>query len=90
MLAGARPLTQLRMRLTVELYAEVAERLHAGRVVGRGRPEPHCVGRVHAQVRGEGIAEVCATVRRHGRLSAVALRLEGFNGRWVCGEVEGL
>jgi len=89
-LAGARPLTQLRLQLDVELYAEVAERLRGGAHDRGGRPEPRCVGRVHTQERPEGVVEACAVVRRTGRLVAVALRLEGHCGRWVCTEVEGL
>jgi hypothetical protein len=89
-LAGARPLGQLRMQLSVELYAELAERLQGGRHRSGGRPEPRCVGRVHVQARPEGVAEACATVRTRGRLTAVALRLEGFGGRWVCTDLEGL
>lgn len=89
-LAGARPLTQLRMNTTLELYAEIAERLEGGRVVRGGRPQPRVVRSLHTQVRPEGVVEACATVARNGRLTAVALRLEGFGGRWVCHEVEGL
>jgi hypothetical protein len=89
-LAGARPLTQLRMQTTVELYAEIKERLDAGRLVRGGPPQPRAVRSVHVQVRAEGVVEACATVTRNGRLTAVALRLEGFGGRWVCQEVEGL
>ena len=89
-LAGARPLTQLRMQTTVELYGELAERLQGGRMVRGVRPEPRLVRSVHVQCRAEGVAEACATVVRHGRLAAVGLRLEGFGGRWVCHEVEGL
>lgn len=89
-LAGARSLTQLRLQLDVHLYAEIAERLQACRGRRIVRPEPRCVGRVHVQTRPEGIAEACAVVRRAGRLSAVAVRLEGHCGRWVCTEVEGL
>jgi hypothetical protein len=88
-LAGARPLTQLRMQTTVELYAELKERLDAGRLVP-GRPQPRAVRSVRAQVRPEGVVEACATVVRNGRLTAVAVRVEGFGGRWVCHEVEGL
>jgi hypothetical protein len=36
------------------------------------------------------VVEACATVRSRGRLAAVALRLEGFGGRWVCTDLEGL
>ncbi|HUR14731.1 MAG TPA: Rv3235 family protein [Mycobacteriales bacterium] len=89
-LAGARPLTQLRLQLDVELYAELAERLQGGRHDRGGRPDPRCVGRVHTQERPEGVAEVCAVVRRAGRLVAVAMRLEGHCGRWVCTALEGL
>jgi hypothetical protein len=89
-LAGARPLTQLRMQTTVELYAEIKERLDAGRVVRGGTPQTRAVRSVRTQVRPEGVVEASATVVRNGRLTAVALRLEGFGGRWVCHEVEGL
>ncbi len=89
-LAGARSLTQLRLQLDVHLYAELAERLQACRVPGRTRPEPRCIGRVHVQARPEGVVEACAVVRKAGRLGAVALRLEGHCGRWVCTDLEGL
>ncbi|MDP9182765.1 MAG: Rv3235 family protein [Actinomycetota bacterium] len=89
-LAGARSLSQLRMQTSVELYAELAERLQGGSVVRGGRPEPRVVQRVHTQERPEGVVEACATVLRNGKLTAVALRLEGFGGRWLCVDVEGL
>jgi len=90
-LAGARPLTQLRMQLSMDLYAVLAARLSGGRRVPGGRPEPRCVLSVHTQERPEGVVEACATVRRRtGRFGAVALRLEGFGDRWVCTEVQGL
>jgi hypothetical protein len=89
-LAGARPLSQVRLQLSVELYAEIAERLEGGRHDRGGRPEPRSVGRVHTQERPEGVVEACAVVRRAGRLVAVALRLEGHCGRWVCTALEGL
>lgn len=88
--AGARPLTQLRWQTTVELYAELAEGLRGGRRTPGGRPEPRSVRSVHTQERVEGVVEACATVRRNGRLVAVAVRLEGRGGRWVCTDLEGL
>jgi hypothetical protein len=89
--AGARPLNQLRRELGMDLYAEVAGRLQDGRRLPGGRPEPRCVLSVHTQERAEGIVEACATVRRRsGRFHAVALRLEGFGGRWVCTVLEGM
>ena len=88
--AGARPLTQLRRQLSVELYAEFAARLHGGRRRPGGRPRPHSVPRVHVQTRPEGVVEACASVRRGDRLHALALRLEGHGDRWVCTALEGL
>lgn len=89
--AGARPLTQLRRQLDMELYAELAGRLQDGRRLPGGRPEPRCVLSVHTQERAEGVVEACATVRRRsGRFHAVALRLEGFGGAWVCTVLEGM
>lgn len=89
-LAGARSLSQLRLSTTVELYAELAERLEGGRLVRGGPPPSRAVRSVHTQVRPEGVVEACGTVLRNGRPVAVALRIEGFCGRWVCHEVEGL
>lgn len=89
-LAGARPLRHLRRELSIALYAEIAESLQDGHRSGGGRPAPRVVLSVHTQTWGEGLAEACATVRHHGRLRAVALRLEGFNGRWICTDLEGL
>lgn len=89
--AGARPLHQLRRQLGMDLYAELAGRLQDGRRVPGGRPEPRCVLSVHTQERAEGVVEAAVTVRRRsGRFHAVALRLEGQGGRWVCTVVEGM
>jgi hypothetical protein len=30
------------------------------------------------------VAELAAVVRRGGRMAAIALRLEGVDGRWQC------
>jgi len=88
-LAGARPLRLFRLHLDVELYAAFEARLSNGS--RRPGPRPQRVVRsLHAQVRPEGVAEVCATVRRDDRWIAVALRMEGLGDRWVCTELEGL
>jgi hypothetical protein len=39
---------------------------------------------VHVTSPFDGVAEVAATVRRGPRVTAVALRLEGLDGRWQC------
>lgn len=36
----------------------------------------------------DGVAEISATVRRGERTTALALRLEGLDGRWVCTALE--
>ena len=88
--AGRRPLQQLMPHLSESVYIGLTARL--ARAV-RSRPAgPHLAadrGRVVVMsVRVcepmDGIAEV-AVVARHGeRVYAVALRLEGVDGRWRC------
>ena len=39
---------------------------------------------VHVGEPADGVAEVCAVVQRGARYSAVAARMEGFDGRWRC------
>ena len=43
---------------------------------------------VHVSEPADGVAEVCALVRRGARSTAVALRLEGLDGRWQCTALE--
>jgi hypothetical protein len=89
-LAGVRSLKQLRRETTPELYTALATSLE-GRARPRGlRPDPRSVRSLHVQERPEGVVEACATVQREGRFSALALRLEGFEGRWRCTELVGL
>lgn len=93
-LAGVRPLAQLQRDTTPELFARL-ERVVASRPRGAGtRPDRRAVRSVHVQARPEGVAEVCATVKRATpagpRAAALALRLEGLDGRWCCTELLGL
>lgn len=89
-LAGVRPLAQLQRRTSVELYAALEQQLQGRpRAVG-ARPVTGAVRSVHVQQRPDGVAEVCATVHRGQRMAAVALRLEGVDGRWCCTELAGL
>ncbi len=89
---GLRPVPQLQRDTTPGLYADLERAL-----VRRVRPGPAApratgpdVHSVHVQTRPDGVAEVCATVRRGDRLGALALRLEGVRGRWLCTSVTGL
>ena len=39
---------------------------------------------VHVSEPVDGVAEVCAIVQQGPRCRAIALRLEGIDGRWQC------
>jgi hypothetical protein len=88
--AGLRPLGQLQRDTTLELYDRLVADLPAGRRAPAPRPTRRDVLSLHVQARPEGVAEVCATVRRGGRATALALRLEGRSGAWRCTDVAGL
>ena len=89
-LAGVRPLRQLQRDTTPELYA-VLERAVARQCAPAGpRPGGRAVRSVHVQERPEGVVEVCATVQRGPRAGALALRLEGLDGRWRCTQLAGV
>lgn len=89
-LAGVRPLSQLRRATSLELYDRMEETIHSGPRGTGPRPTGAAVRSLHVQARDEGVAEVCATVHRDGRTSALALRMEGVRGRWTCTELAGL
>jgi len=89
-LAGVRPLSQLQRGTSTELYAHLEQVvLERQRTTGR-RPGTGAVRSLHVQQRPDGVAEVCATVRRGERTAAIALRLEGVRGRWCCTDLAGL
>jgi hypothetical protein len=78
-LAGVRPLAQLTRWTTPEVFAQL-EPL----VAARGwRPWAATVRRVLVAEPVEGVAEVAAVVQRGPRAGALALRLEGLDGRWL-------
>ncbi len=81
-LAGRRPVVQLRAVTTPGLFASLA---------GGRRPRwcadgtaPLALGRMHVCEPVDGVAEVSVVARRGGRAHAVAARLEGLDGRWRC------
>ncbi|MCW2679085.1 MAG: hypothetical protein JWM62_486, partial [Frankiales bacterium] len=89
-LAGVRPVSQLQRGTTPELFLQLEQVVHGRpRPVG-ARPVTGAVRSLHVQERPEGVAEVCATVRRGPRMAAIALRLEGIGGRWCCTELAGI
>jgi uncharacterized protein DUF6459 len=89
-LSGVRPLSQLVRWTTTEVYDSIATRTeHRSRRISETREiAPHrlaeVVRSVHVSEPVDGIAEVCAIVQQGPRCRAVALRLEGIDGRWQC------
>lgn len=86
-LAGVRPVSQLQRSTTPELFAQLELAVHARPRSTGTRPVTGAVRSLHVQEHADGVAEVCATVRRGQRMAAVALRLEGLSGRWTCTEL---
>ena len=88
---AARPLTQLVRWTNDEVYRQLARRL---RVAGhedattRRRHVPGRVRSVHVGEARDNVVEVCAIVQTGPRTTAVALRLEGVDGRWQCTAVQ--
>ena len=88
--AGVRPMQQLRRDTTPEVYLALRTTLGIMPRVAGSRPDRGTVRSLHVQQRPEGVAEVCATVRQGTRYAALALRLEGVDGRWRCTELAGV
>jgi hypothetical protein len=87
-LAGVRPATQLVRWTTDEVYEEISSRVLAARGSDVDGPPRGVVRSLHVSEPADGVAEVCALVRRGTRSTAVALRLEGMDGRWQCTALE--
>jgi Family of unknown function (DUF6459) len=89
-LAGVRPVTQLRRRTSPPLYEDLEARVLAlPRATGR-RPPTGAVQSLHVQQVTAGVVEVCATVRQGPRAAALALRMEHVDGAWCCTSLAGL
>lgn len=82
-LAGGRPSTQLQEWTNPLVHAFVVRAAADRRRASSSSALP-VVRSVHAGEPADGVAEVCAVVQHGGRYSAVAARLEGFDGRWRC------
>ena len=84
--AGARPAAQLIRWTSADVYATLQFR--SARAVGERRPghrsHADLVRSVRVDEPVDGVAEVCAVVQRGRRCAAIALRLEGVDGRWQC------
>lgn len=96
-LAGDRPSAQLVRWTDEDVYAAVRASIRpSSHHIAHTAPASDArLPRHRAHVRSvrvcepaDGIAEISATVQRDGRTTAVALRLEGLDGRWICTVVE--
>lgn len=90
--AGVRPVAQLRRWTSDAVYTRLRRRTHRIRFVQTraGQPQP---GRVWVRSLrvcepADGVAEVSAVVQDAGRTRAMAIRLEGADGRWRCTALE--
>lgn len=86
-LAGDRPLAQLVRWTTAAVYDELAGRVGSP-PVARDQGSRGVVRSLHVSAPADGVAEVAALVRRGARSTALALRLEGLDGRWQCTAIE--
>jgi hypothetical protein len=79
--SGVRPVAQLVRWTSSEVYAG----LHRRAALAATRPAPgrrDMVRSVRVCLPADGIVEASAVVVTRGRVQAVALRLEGLDGRW--------
>ena len=93
-LAGVRPLTQLSPWVTEGVYADLTPRVRAlSRRRGREHGASAAPARAHLRTirvcePADGVAEASAVVQYGERCRAVALRLEGLDGKWRCTELQ--
>ena len=84
---GDRPAAQLLRWTSREVYDHLIREIRprAGRstpqLVRRSRP---VIKSLHLSEPADGVVEACAVVHDGRRAGAVALRLEGLDGRWLC------
>lgn len=82
MLYGRRSPRQLQMWTSPAVFADL---VRSRRVIpATTRSAPPTVQSVHVSEPVDGVAEVCAVIRRGERRHAVAARLEGIDGQWRC------
>lgn len=88
-IAGVRPASQLVRWTTAEIYDDISRRVVPAPAGAPDRlPTRGVVSSVHVTEPADGVAEACALVRRGARSTAVAIRLEGMDGRWQCTALE--
>jgi hypothetical protein len=84
---GRRPATQLAPYTAAAVQAGLVR--DAGRITRLGTArQPARVHSLHLTEPADGVAEVAAVIRVGERYRAIALRLEGLDGRWRCVRVQ--
>jgi hypothetical protein len=89
--AGARPSSQLWRWTTQEVLDDVRQRSRPATLLDSQRRRaqvPAMVRSVHLCEPADGVVEATAIVMGRLRTRALALRLEGLNGRWLCTALE--
>jgi hypothetical protein len=87
-ISGQRPAPQLIRHTDPAVYSVLARRaLVSARRHAPGARRAAMVRRVRVCHPVDGVVEACAVVVSHGRVRAIALRLEGLDGRWLVTQV---
>ncbi|GAB3080759.1 hypothetical protein GCM10027053_51410 [Intrasporangium mesophilum] len=82
--SGQRPAPQLIRHASPTVYSVIARQaLVAARRRTPGPRRPAVVRRIRLCEPADGVVEACAVVVSHGRVRALALRLDGLDGRWL-------
>jgi hypothetical protein len=80
---GRRPASQLRQHTSPAVHAGLLR--DAGKISRLGTAQrPATLHSLHFTEPADGVAEVAAVLRVGDRFRALALRLEGLDGRWRC------
>ena len=86
-LAGARPAGQLARFTTLDVLDDL-ERWTGRLRTGSGVTARPVVTSIRVDEPTDGVAEACAVVDTGARRRALALRMEGLDGRWRCTALE--
>ncbi|MEO7448153.1 MAG: Rv3235 family protein [Humibacillus sp.] len=82
--SGQRPAPQLIRHTAPAVYSVLARQaMVAGRRRAGGALRAPVVRQVRLCEPADGVVEACAVVVAHGKVRALALRLEGLDGRWM-------
>ena len=82
-LSGHRPARHLARVTAFDVLGQIDEAVRHS----RSRPWARTVRSLHLAAPSPGVAEVTAVVERGNRCAAMALRLEGLDGRWIITEI---